>query len=247
MRFSKKYESLIFCLIISVGIISLRLIASYPSEITNFTSHLVETVNSTIDVLGLSKLLNFMQNIPVWAAIIINGFANIFIGIVFLLIFKKSVKQGSMVILNSIGSVIFYGLIIYLLGLSVVLIFAYSVIGIPISAFMVFSSGIVVYIGNISVAVYVGYIIQEKLSIKGGTVIYYLFGSFVMIICKSVYAFGAAFIFFIFPVLAIGTVFVTFINKYFLNISYKIEYDNDKKNKKFDRKKIRDIITKGLD
>ena len=211
MRFSKKYESLILCLIISVGIISLRFISNYPTEITNFTDHLVETVNLTIVALGLSKILNFLQGIPMWAAIIINGTASIFIGIVFLFIFKKSAKQGSMVILNAPGSVIFYGLLIYLLGLSVVLIFAYSVIGIFISFSLVFVSGIFVYIGNISVSIYIGYVIFEKLNIsRGGTVIYYLFGSFVMIICNSVYALGAAFTFFIFPVLALGTMFVSF-------------------------------------
>ncbi|HIT87077.1 MAG TPA: hypothetical protein IAB62_04850 [Candidatus Coprocola pullicola] len=72
---------------------------------------------------------------------------------------------------------------------------------------------------------------------------YYFVGSFIMLLFESVYMIGSAFLFFIFPIVALGVDMLLFLYRFVYQCSLPIEFGEKKK---FDRKKIQDVIKKDL-
>lgn len=242
----KKWNLFAVCLIICVGILSLRLVAEYPAGLVYFAKSLMGMMENVIAVFGLSSAAEALKGIPLKVLFVVVGVIEVIVGFLFFLLFKRPFEQGAQILLNTPFQVIRYGLAIYLLGIGVIVVFIYSVVGVPVAAGALIIMRVLSWIGNISLAIFFGYSIKQWLNIKGNRYLYYFLGSFIMAICATVYAFSAAFILFIFPVLSLGILFVLFLNKHIFQISMDTDFSaTDKKD--FDRRKMRDIITKDIE
>lgn len=239
----KRFNSFLMFIGIITILLSLRLFSNYPKEISLFVESVIVVVEKIIIALGISEFIFLFQKIPFLYVIIFFDIACFLIGVIFITFFKKGIEQGAMSIVKSPFSVIKTGNILYFMIFSVVFIFIISVIGIPIALLIFLITILFLFWGNLCLSVYLGYNICQYLKSKKNIYIYFLIGSIVKVSCKVLYAFGLAFVLYIFPVFSLGIVCVTFYNKFILKMSYKIElYGKDK----FDRNKIKDIIKKGL-
>lgn len=244
MKTGSKWDSFIICLIVCIGIISLRLTATYPPWIIKISREILFMVKEIVNFFGLSEIMDFFLKVPNIIIICFLGIVRIIFGILFLFVFKRSMEQGFIITVKNPVKIIKNGFEIYMLFIIIILIYIYSVIGIPIAAIFLCASYIINSIGSVPLAVSLGYMFGKKLKIKGGLYFFYLFGSFIILLCSSVYGFSGAFLFFIFPVLNFGICMNMFLYRFVYKISYKIDYQSKKH---FDREKIRDIIKRDFD
>ena len=228
------------------GILFLRLSADYSNDIINFSEGTVIIAQKILIALGLEEVIKFLLEIPVFTLICASGIFHIVIGLFVLKIFKNRVEQGAMIMIKKPSKVIALGNFVYLLGIILFFVFAISIIGLPIAFIIGLIIHIAVFLGKISLAVFFGYNICQILKVSGYTYMYYMIGSFFIILCQSVYTIGVAFALYVFPVLSIGSFIITIMNRFVFKMSYKVEFETTRQKQKFDRKKIRDIITKGL-
>ncbi|OUQ58704.1 hypothetical protein B5E58_05840 [Tyzzerella sp. An114] len=228
------------------GILFLRLIADYPSGIVNFSEGIVIIAERIVIALGLEEIVLTLGKFPGMALIFVSGIFQVVIGLILLFIFKNKAEQGTMIIIKKPVKVIGFGNVIYILALALFFLFTISVVGIPVALIIGTIIYIISFIGSVPLAIFFGYNICQALNVSGYTYIYYMMGSFFMVLCKSIYAVGGAFTFYIFPVLSIGIVAIMILNRFIFKMSYKIEFPTKRDNERFDRKKIKDIITKGL-
>ena len=239
----KKTDIFIFCILISIGLISLRFINIYPQQLLTTINLFINMFESIIISFGLSNFALYLSKIPLLLILLVLSLATVFINSIILLLFKKNIDQAAAMIPKNISTIIVSGLIIYALISFTVVLFTYSIVGVPMAAFILFIAFILMKLGEIPVNIIIGSFVRERLNIsKMGSVRYFWLGSFMMFLTKSVYSIGAAFEFFIYPVLSLGTLFVFLVNKFVIKIHYKVEYNLDNDKNKFNKEKMRDII-----
>lgn len=247
MKSLKDWESFFIYIIIILGILLLRLTGNYPSQLISLSQGMVLIGEKIIESFGLIELVAILNFIPLKVFILIGGIIQITIGLIILLIFKKHMEQGTMILIKQPVDTIKTGLCLYSLIAAIFFVFAYSVIGIPISIAVIIISHLIVLLGSIPISIFLGYLLAERLNMSGYTVIYYFIGSFIRLLCESIYTLSGAFLFFIFPVLSIGTFFFIIVNEKFYKIHYKVIFKTKAKEVPFNKKKIKDIITKGFE
>ena len=160
-----------------------------------------------------------------------------------LALFGNTIEQGTALLLEKSNAVLKTGGILYAMIFAVTSMFIYSVVGLPIGGIFVIVFHIFVMLGKIPIAVFLGYSLLEQFHIKAETYLYYFVGSFIMLLFESVYMIGSAFLFFIFPIVALGVDMLLFLYRFVYQCSLPIEFGEKKK---FDRKKIQDVIKKDL-
>lgn len=247
MNNSTKWETFLVCFVVTAGIVYLRLIANYPAEVILIIDGMLGMVEAVIVAFGLSYFIEYIQSIPPFVILLVTSGIQVLFGLLFMRIFKNFMEQGSILILKKSSDVIKSGLVIYVCCGVVIAIFMYSIVGMPVAVFVGISAHIVSSVGRIPMAIYTGYVVEGLLGVKGHTYTYYLFGSFILMLCESVFGVGIAFLFFIIPVISLGVVFTMWINRYVLRIHYDTEFLSKTVKENFDRDKIRDIINKGFD
>lgn len=246
MKLSENGETFFIYIVVIIGILLLRVFGNYPEQVILFFHSTIAVCEEVVKAAGLTKIVQFFSSFPIGFLILIGGCVQITIGLIVLLIFKGSMEQGTMILLKQPFDAIKAGLCLYFLIVSIVFIFTYSVIGIPFSVTLIGLNHLFIFLGSIPLSIFLGYLLAERLNISGYTIIYYFIGSFIKLLCESIYTLGGAFIFFIFPVLSMGTLFLLIVNRNIYKISYAVKFRTKAKEEPFDRKKIRDIITKGL-
>jgi len=247
MNNKKKLMHVLGCLVACGVILSLRQIFIYPQGISWVSKAIIDDANGFIVAFMLMDFASAVKNIP-WAAL------KFFFSIVFFLLgylmlnWKPSImKMGSAIFSADLTKVIKLGLISYFMRVILIFVFIYSVVGIPIAIGIIVVTNIVDIVGVVPVAVNIGANVQEMINGNDRRMEYnYIIGAVAMLISANVYAVGCALFLFIFPVLSFGTVSCMVEKKVFCIPVDTSEFENEKKDK-FDRKKIRDIITKGLD
>lgn len=240
-------ETIVFCLAVGFGILYLRQFVEYPKEVVLFMKSLMMMVEELISAFGLLALADFINRIPFRILIFLFSLAQILFGSILVLGLQNRVNQGVMTILKNPGKVIKWGMILFICCFLCFLIFAYSIIGAPFGLFIFACCFICSSLGGIPLAIYVGYMVQERLQVPGYTFTYYILGSFIVMAAQSVYGIGSAFTLFILPVLSIGTFFVMVVNRHYFKLLYEVEFCETRKKEAFDRNKIREIIKKGLE
>ncbi len=231
---------------IVAGILFLRLIADYPTDIIDFSAGIVIIFEKIMIALGIEDIILIISKIPLVALVFASGIFKVVIGLILLFIFKNTAEQGTMIMIKKPIKVIAIGNVVYILGLILFFIFTVSVIGLPVAIIIGILGYIISFLGGISLAIFLGYNICNMLNVSGYTYMYYMIGSFFMVLCQSVYAIGVAFSMYVFPVISIGSFIILLLNKFVFKMSYKIEFNTKREKEPFDRKKIKDIITKGL-
>lgn len=237
--------NILICLAICAIILSFRHLFIYPEEILAVMTAIEMDIAGVIAVLKLEQIAAFLSTLP--PAVLMCGIGAGFyiIGLLLLKLFSRKMQIGSDIISLNLAKVIKTGLLVYTMFLILILVFVYSVVGIPIAFLLIVSLLCFNIVGNVSVAVFIGRSIQEIINGNDRRIGYnYIIGVIFMLFCINVYAVGGTFLLFIFPVLSLGTV-ACIAESRALGVYIDKKDDYDKKDK-FDRKKIKDIITSGL-
>ncbi len=145
-----------------------------------------------------------------------------------------------MILLKKTSDVLKTGICLYVMLFAVILVFVYSIVGLPIGAVLFLFRHIAIIFGRIPIAIFLGYLLLQQFQIKGETYLYYMIGSFVMLLFENVYLIGSAFLLFVFPVVALGVDVLLIVYYFIYKCSFTIEWQQQKQ--KFDRNKIRNII-----
>lgn len=245
MNHLKKWEGFALYVILILGIVTLRLVSEPTEQGIVFVHSVIDVMISIAEYLNLTQLVLFLQRIPIRLVLMALGMVEMMVGFFVLACFKRQMEQGAMLLLEEFLQVLKSGIVLYGMFIALLLISAYSVVGLPFgAALFVFTNGIAM-IGKIPLAVVMGYLLLERLSVAGYTYIYFFAGGFVILLFECVYAIGGAFLVFVFPVLSLGIIFTLILYRCFYKISYPVKFPVRKGQEAFDRKKIRDIITKG--
>ena len=246
MNFSKNWENFLICFMVCIGILSLRFVSDYPEEIILCAEGLISIAVEIVRSLGLLAFAEKLSQLSMWVIVLTVGAFRILIGVLLLRIFRQGMQQGGMVLVKDPNGVIKSGLWITILLFLVTALFFYSIVGIPIGVLLLLTGSLMVFIGRIPLALYIGYHGELLLKIKPkGLYVHYFFGCFIMMLCESLYAFGLAFSLFVIPVLSVGIVFHMAINKIFYKTHFHSIFEKNFE-KPFDRGRMRNIITKGI-
>ncbi|MGE4214924.1 MAG: hypothetical protein AB7E42_09125 [Anaerotignaceae bacterium] len=241
----KKLIHIVVCLVVCGFILSLRHAFIFPEEIVSVSRAIFDDITGVIVAFRLMDIVRALENIP-WS-VITSSFCFISFGIGYLILKSKpkTMKIGSAIFSEELVKVIKRGLFIYLMRAMLIFVFIYSVVGIPVAVAIIFITKIVDIVGMVPVAVNIGSSIQETINGNDRRIEYnYIIGAIAMLISSNVYAVGCALFLFVFPVLSFGTVSCMIEKKVFCMPIDTSEFE--KKKDKFDKNKIRDIITKGL-
>lgn len=239
----KKADWFLLYITVVIGITLLRLSRAYPYELVQFLNSFVELAENIIEYFGLTKIFYILQNISIKWILLFITVIRIAIGFFILYLFRSIWEQGTMILLKKSNTVLKTGIVLYSMIVAVIAIFIYSVVGLPIGGIMMLLLHIAVSFGRIPIAILFGYLLLQQFCIKGEIYLYYMIGSFIMLLFESMYLIGGAFLFFIFPVFALGMDMLLFLYYFVYQCRLPVEFD---KKYKFDRKKMRDIIKKDL-
>ena len=233
------------CIAVCVIIAEIRNFFVYHSSITSAIIDMFEGIKSVAVNLRLMSFLELLKNTPkVFIAFIIGGILFL-IGYGVIVFASNKVSNLTKIMKYEFCDVVKKGLVIYIARVSLVFLFAYSIIGIPVAVFILITAILVDLYGMVAVAVNMGDVVQEVFNGSDRRMSYnYIIGATVMMMCVNVHAVGITLLMFIFPVISVGAIFCD-VEKKFLK---KPVLGNDPKdeNTKFDRRKIRDIITKEI-
>ena len=234
------------CLAVCGFILSLRHAFVFPKEVVSVSSAVFEDIAGVIVAFRLVDVVRTVEHIP-WAVFTFSFCVISFaIGYLILKAKSKTMKIGSAIFSEELAKVIKRGLFIYIMRAILIFVFVYSVVGIPVAVTIIILTKIVDIVGMVPVAVNIGASIQEAVNGNDRRMEYnYIIGAIAVLISANVYAVGCALILFIFPVLSFGTISCMIEKKLFCMPIDTSDFENKKD--KFDKNKIRDIITKGLD
>lgn len=244
MRIKQSFELLMICIIIGIGIVYLRLFAPYPQGVINLLSGIRTIIDYYVEIIGLSAFTDLLNRFTANQILFIIVLLQIVKGAVLILLFKDKFIKGSKILNTNLFRTIRWGMILYLLVFSTMVVMLVSVAGMSIGLLVALIIIIVSILGGVSIAIYIGTNIGELLGIRSKSVyVAYMLGEFVYAICINVSVLVGVFILFILPVLSFGVIWCYIMDKYI----YKgTPMDDDSKMNRFDRDRIRDIITNGV-
>lgn len=239
----KKLENFAVYSAIIVGTLMLRFVGDYPDGLVEFLKSNVYLAVKIADYFGLVNVVNILINIPSKVLLLLLGILHMVAGFCALKMKKSQMEQGVMLLLDELPQVVKSGIVLYGMLLALLVISIYSVVGIPFAAFLLSVTEIIIILGRIPLAIFFGYLLMERLSVAGYTYLYFFIGGFFMLLCETVYGVGGAFLFFVFPVLAMGALFTLLLYRCGYRVSLPVRFPTSASSEKFDRNKIRDIIT----
>ncbi|MGL4791679.1 MAG: hypothetical protein ACRCW1_09740 [Anaerotignaceae bacterium] len=245
MKNKTGFFHLIMCFIVVITILSFRQVFVYPQEIVVICHTLLNTFLNIMDALNLMVVLKFIEGVPSVILLTALGIFSVMIGFIVLKFKEEEAKYATVALKSEVSKVIRYGLIFFCAKYILFIIFLYSVVGIPIAVGIIAITTILEIIGGIPVAIAIGGCIQDLVNGNDRRVTYnYTIGALAILFCINVYAVGCTFFLFVFPVLSYGTFVLNMENRIFKRTYKDLECFNGKYS--FDRRKIKDIITKGL-
>lgn len=240
------FELFIFCILIGIGIVYLRLFAVYPDNLVNILKGIGTLVNYYIEALNISFLPNVSDITASHKFIFLLVLMHIVIGAVMLKVFEGGFRKSVNIFIENLFRVIRWGIVLYMLMAMSFLILMFSVAGSIGAVAIAAVVAVISLIGGVSVAVAVGFNVKRLLNIKADIVIMYLLGEFVIAICTSVSVLCGAIVLFVVPVLSLGVTWCYFIDKFIYKVPVS-KFDDDYSDKNnFDRESIRNIITGGI-
>ena len=200
MKLKQNFELFMLCILIGIGIVYLRLFASYPANAVNIAKGIWLIINHYIEVFGLEKLGGFIGMFSGNQIMFLLVLTQILVGAILLLIFKVSFINGAEILETNPFRVIRWGIILYLLAVLTMVVFFLSVVGI-VFTFAIGAVLIVIsLISGVSIALFFVKQLQGFLGIKKRSIfILYLLGEFILAMCTSVGVFSGVVILFMIP------------------------------------------------
>lgn len=240
------FDRLLIYLVIITGIIYLRTTDSYSREIVEIALMLESSGLGIAGYIGLDWAVDLISAAPYGAFMAISGLVYTILGVLLLAVFKENAGRGAAVMLKMPGKVIGVGHASFLLICIAIAALSISVVGIPLAAVIFALVNIAVFFGGIPLSVFMGHNICSRLNVRGNIYIYYLMGRFLIVLCQSI-AVTRALCFYVFYALSLGIILISLLNKYYYGVSCYADFGQHGTKESFDRKKIRDIITRGID
>jgi len=166
-------------------------------------------------------------------------------GIMIISLGEGFAAQGVAVIYKDIARIVLYGAVTYIIIVMIAVVFFVSFIGIPISMLILVLGYIIVCIGKVPIVIFTGYTIELTLKKQWHIYIDYIIGGIILEAVGFIPYFGIIFVLAVLPAMSIGIFWVQMINRFF-KIYYNIPLKNNFEQKKYEREKIRNIITKDI-
>lgn len=242
----KRLLHIVICLAACGLILSFRHAVILPENFVTVSNAVFNDIASVIVAFKIVDVISAVENIP-WSLLMFSfSLVSLGIGYLVLKFNTKRMKIGSAIFSAELVKVVKWGLFIYLMRAILIFVFVYSVVGIPVAIVFIAATKIVDIVGMVPVAINIGTSIQEIINGNDRRIEYnYIIGAIAMLMSANVYAVGCALFLFVFPVLSFGTISCMIEKRVFCVPVNTSEFESEKK--RFDRNKIRDIITKGLD
>ena len=166
-------------------------------------------------------------------------------GIMIISLGESFAAQGVAVIYKDIGKIVLYGVVTYIIVVMIAVVFFVSFIGIPISMLILILGYVIVCIGKVPIVIFTGYTIETTLKKQWHIYIDYIIGGIILEVVGFIPYFGVVFVLAVLPAMSLGIFWVQMINRFF-KIYYNISLKNNFGQKKYEREKIRNIITKDI-
>lgn len=244
MKLRQNFELLMLCILIGIAIVYLRLFASYPANVVNIVKGIWQLLNYYAEVLGLDLLSSFFGMFTANQIMFLMVLTQIIIGAVLLKLFREKLVNGSQILETNPFRVIRWGIVWYLLLIFAMIVFALSVVGLGITFAVGFIIVVISLISGVCIALTLGDQLKSILGIEKRSIfIVYMLGEFVIALCTSVNVLSGVILCFMIPVLSLGIVWCSLMDKFIYKGSAR---NDDDKIDKFDRNRIRDIITNGV-
>lgn len=247
MKLRQNFELFMFCILIGIGIVYLRLFASYPENVVSIIKGIGVLANYYINLLDLTIIENVLEVLSTNQLFFVLVLLQIVFGAVLLKLFGEKFVRGVNIVCSNLYRVIRWGVLWYGLVVVSMVVFFLSVAGISIAGLFLAFLAVVTVIGSVSIAVTVGNSVRKMLNVKNNNIfVLYMLGEFVITLCSSVGVLSGVITIFIMPVLSLGTVWCYIMDR-FIYKGYPERFDGDDEDtNKFDRNHIRDIITNGV-
>ena len=172
--------------------------------------------------------------------------AGIGIGALVTVVFQRGISEGAAGVYYNVGKVIRCGLGFMVLTTILVMMFISSVVGIFLAGLLVIMSAVFTLLGSIPFFVALGGYLQKLYNGNyRNTTVNFVIGFLAVCLCSSIYGFAGPTMLFFYPVMSIGS-FLVLIRNFIMHIHYDADIAGFEK-ERFDRNKIRDIITKDIE
>lgn len=246
MKVTNKVKCVLLCVIVCSVILWLRLMTNYPNEIILLSKGLLADFDGLINAFGFGKISAVISGLPLAVIMLGLELPAILVGLIMIRFFPGKAVQGAATLFYDISDVVKLGICAFLTLGGLIAVFMYSVVGAPIALAIFTVSRITGFIGRVPLAIFVGYAVSDFLKVeRRGLYSSFILGSVLMSISCCVYAIGGAFSFFVYPVLAWGIVCQMVRNKGLFR-HYSV-FDEGRGKNRFDKSRISDIITDGLE
>lgn len=242
MREKEKARIFLLCTMVTLAILFLRVVAEYPPALILSVQRLRHLAESFLKAFGLFEFVQWAAKIPFLGFVLLLAVLQLLLGLLFLRIFQQGAEQGAYIIAKKGESVTRMGILLYFMDFILILVFLYSVIGAFFGFFLFAVTIAVSFFGSISLSLFIGFQVAERLHIQGHTTLYFLLGRFLMVLCESIFGVGSAFLFFVFPAVSLGAAVMLFLYRKVWKCELPSLFQKEFQKESFDREKIRDII-----
>ncbi|MDR1531241.1 MAG: hypothetical protein LBS62_03500 [Clostridiales bacterium] len=133
-------------------------------------------------------------------------------------------EQGAFAVMRETFAVFRNGLCLYLIVISLAAVFLFSVVGFPVALLLAFALAGVALLGEISLAIALGYIILKDYTDKINTYSNLLVGVIIIEMCKNIPVIGNALSLFVIPAAALGLVCKCLLNRLYYKKFYDVPY-----------------------
>jgi len=239
----------IFVFVMGIAFFALLFVlrhSAYPEEVVAVCGFIFDYATGLLDSLGVLKNLSEMY--AVYGVLVRGIFAivSLAVGIALLKIFPEKMAQSSAAVYCDIGKTIKCGACFTFLNIFLVLMLLNSVVGIAIAITNLAVFVIISILGMFGFSVALGSYFQYLYNGDNRSIsINYLIGVLTLNICGNIYGFRELMWLFILPVLGTGS-FIWSAYNMIMHRHFDTSLVGVKK-EHFDRSKIRDIITRGID
>lgn len=189
----------------------------------------------------------YEDTLPPFIVQMAKVFGQMILGLLFLSFWMNTLGQGSMVLSEQPVQVLKVGVTIFLMFVALILIFILSVIGIPIAILILFFGYILISIGQVSLAIFIGVWIEAKIQTQMHIYLYFLIGSAILELSKSIPVLGFLSSWLLIPVVSIGVLGQLVLNHWVYRIRFQVPFRKAPVEKTYRQRELYRMITEGLD
>lgn len=197
---------------------------------------------------GESLLLfsKYLDSIPTFVLELIKMSMETIISLLFLSLFRRTVISQEFLLIHQTKDVLYRGLILYLMGIAVILIFLLSLVGLPAAILILLMGWVFSALGESALSVIMGKWIIRPMDIKKDIYIEFGIGLTILQILKSIPIIGLAGNILIIPTLSLG-MFAQLIIARMLNRSpMPINEYHENEINPYHQEKLYEVITHNL-